>query len=273
MTDCFEVTIENDLCNVCKIFYGTLEQNNKCYQRYQLQKNLTNRQFSPYTFDEIIAMFNDFQKKFNTKYTIHNDKQFDFLMKILVGKTPGDVYAHLKGFIDDFPQTAMSASQASKIFDMCIETYQKKEDTWRFVHAILPLVIDVWNFKSKNHTNIIQCYYQDFGDLKCPKSKKEFFLLCKNFLISGFESNFDFKVNCIMCLQNITCVEKLIECGYCHNFYHNDCADKCYSHEDSYHKCINCKQSWIYQMHSFNINNYINNDKINTKNIFITRNL
>lgn len=70
----------------------------------------------------------------------------------------------------------MEAHQANKL----LLDYKNRYDveTYKYVHAICPYVIDRWNLVN---ISVVECYYKNTGDLvQCPNTFGEIFRLWGN---------------------------------------------------------------------------------------------
>jgi len=120
-------------------------------------------------------------------YLINSDGKFSTLENICRDKSPNDIRRILCGRNDDFiPYPIMiTAKYADKLFSNIEKELEKfntnsnSDDMYKkkvqYIHTISPYVFDVWNMKYSDGT--FRCYWQEFGEMRCPNNIDELFCL------------------------------------------------------------------------------------------------
>jgi hypothetical protein len=127
----------------------------------------------------------------------------------------------------EFPPCTLTAKQADELLE------QTGTETYQYVHAICPFVIDPWNYRTDDR--VLLCYYKDFGELTEPpmsldELKGRWKMFSKpnpfdpKFIMQDvyFGSNFTL-CDCCVCLEPLGCMRNVWRCGSCLKFLHVGC--------------------------------------------------
>lgn len=277
MTDCLKCHSfhgpagQNNLCSQCyvaeEVIQGRIGVTVSNQRLMQLGAELIVQKAID---SSLVALFNDFCQVYKLKFTTVTDNQSNVLATTLSQLASGQLAAHLRGLRDDFPAMIMTAKQACQLLSLCNQrlvaeataatTTASMEDEnaiqhkqYTYVHAICPYIIDPWNIHkhceltlgNSNWASLVECYYVGVRKTTTPTSYEKLYELWLP-LVSGQFFNRDLNYNiceCVICYNDISNKEAMIECCQCHKFYHVNCVMTSFK-AMSTARCPSCRLDW-----------------------------
>lgn len=142
-------------CVKCSIFYGTEKADNKCslcFNQNAYKKVFDIEEIHLMDYYELYQQFSD------DNHNIITDQNFKILMKLSKNQPSRYIARLLDGELQNFPQSVLYAKQGDELLAQCF-AYSSEENHWRYIHAVCPFVLDVWNMKTNK--SVLECYYKD----------------------------------------------------------------------------------------------------------------
>jgi hypothetical protein len=216
------------LCTKCNEYFGSTEGLcSVCYAKtHPDARNLFREDLS----GRLPELFREFQLLNGLSFRVlKSNAMLNVLMAIARNKDMGcgHLVATLHG-LNDLPPTVLMAKDATRVLEAAAETHGHDDDFYLYLHAIYPIVLDVWNLVYDNAGRVGACYYRDFGDLTvCPSKKERLFQLWSRMMRKDAMGGWSGRVGeCVICTDTIHLTGDSARCTACSKIMHSSCLRK-----------------------------------------------